>query len=535
MPDLSRADPRQTQQGRVTNNRSGILPARRNTEAPALERIADMRSARRGDVGGAEQLMAMFGSVNRAANSFAEYSAAKDERADQTNSAEAAVDAVTGEFDPELAERSRAYRSTFAKGKTEREVLSHITTLEDEVNALLDDLEKQADQDDVDELILGSLKSYLKPNGRDRDFGDPEAKVLAIERLRAAQAQLRQGAHKRIIEQVTEQSLTDATEGYRLKLRMVEPGDLPGAFEDAFGNLLPSVDRKQAKTALVQLTMDYASSISKDDPVRSLQVLDALLGSTRAGGIVTPIDLPPSSSAPQMAPAAAPGAPTGPAASSAPVRITATGAAGSVADGLHSAGLPAVVVAGFLGNIEHESRFRTNGPSGDSGTAHGLVQWRKERVANFRRIIGKDVKQASVAEQVRFIKWEMDNPRAAGMTVKQRDRILQASTPEEAARFIDQFYERSDGKSRGEREAAARRYFGGRENAIPAVAANYSPEPVSAVDQAVAGQEVAVAMPRSMSLGVEDRIRVGEFRRNLKMTIEKQENDAMNERQARKG
>lgn len=148
---------------------------------------------------------------------------------------------------------------------------------------------------------------------------------------------------------------------------------------------------------------------------------------------------------------------TGP---SAPV-IAASGAAGEVAAALRGHSLPAPVVAGFLGNIEHESRFRTSGPSGDGGTAHGLVQWRDERAVNFRRIIGKDVKQASVAEQVRFIKWEMDNPRAAGMTVSQRDAILNARTPQEAAGLIDKHYERSDGRSRAEREASAARFFVG--------------------------------------------------------------------------
>ncbi len=46
------------------------------------------------------------------------------------------------------------------------------------------------------------------------------------------------------------------------------------------------------------------------------------------------------------------------------------------------------------------------------------------------------------------------------MTVAQRDSILAAGTPEEAARLIDQYYERSDGKSREKRAASARNYAG---------------------------------------------------------------------------
>lgn len=126
---------------------------------------------------------------------------------------------------------------------------------------------------------------------------------------------------------------------------------------------------------------------------------------------------------------------------------------------LSSAGMPPAVVAGFLGNLEHESAIGTNRNSGDGGTAHGLAQWRHERVDNFERIIRKHPRDATIAEQARFVAWEMDNPGEAGMTVAQRDQILAADSPEEAARLIDRFYERSDGRSRNQRASAARRWM----------------------------------------------------------------------------
>jgi hypothetical protein len=123
------------------------------------------------------------------------------------------------------------------------------------------------------------------------------------------------------------------------------------------------------------------------------------------------------------------------------------------------ASLPAPVVAGFLGNFHAEGGY--GGAKGDGGTAHGIAQWRGERQTNFQRVIGKPVSQATTAEQAKFVLWEMENPEAAGMSVAQRDAILAAKTPGEAAGLIDQYYERSSGAHRQKRVAAAERMTGG--------------------------------------------------------------------------
>jgi hypothetical protein len=118
-------------------------------------------------------------------------------------------------------------------------------------------------------------------------------------------------------------------------------------------------------------------------------------------------------------------------------------AASSVATALASSGLPAPVVAGFMGNFHAEGGY--DGAQGDGGSASGIAQWRGERAANFQRIIGKPVTEAAPEDQAKFVAWEMQNPTAAGMTVKQRDAILAAKTPAQAAALIDQYYERSSG------------------------------------------------------------------------------------------
>lgn len=146
-----------------------------------------------------------------------------------------------------------------------------------------------------------------------------------------------------------------------------------------------------------------------------------------------------------------------------------TGKPGEVAGVLAQAGFSPNVVAGFLGNFEVEGGY--GGARGDGGSAAGIAQWRNERRDNFRRLYGKEPDQATPAEQARFVVWEMQNPGKAGMTPAQRDAILAAKSPEEAARLIDQFYERSDGKARERRAQEARKFAGGVADVAPAATA----------------------------------------------------------------
>jgi hypothetical protein len=83
-----------------------------------------------------------------------------------------------------------------------------------------------------------------------------------------------------------------------------------------------------------------------------------------------------------------------------------------------------------------------------------------DRAATFERVAGKPVTEATPEEQARFVAWEMKNPKAAGMTVAQRDAILNAKTAPQAAALIDKYYERSSGEDRQKRMAAAAAFAG---------------------------------------------------------------------------
>lgn len=140
-------------------------------------------------------------------------------------------------------------------------------------------------------------------------------------------------------------------------------------------------------------------------------------------------------------------------------KVTATGNAAKVADTLRSGGLSEAVVAGFLGNLQVESNLRHDGPAGDGGKAQGLAQHHPERLANFQEATGVAFQNSTLADQTKFILWELDHPERAGMTRKQVNEIKAAATPEEAAKLIDKYYERSDGKSIDRRVKNATKFF----------------------------------------------------------------------------
>jgi hypothetical protein len=176
-----------------------------------------------------------------------------------------------------------------------------------------------------------------------------------------------------------------------------------------------------------------------------------------------------------------------------PAPSPAPAAASAVGNVLSAGGLPSAVVSGFLGNFYAEGGY--GGASGDGGSASGIAQWRGERQQNFARVIGKPVTQAAPEDQAKFVLWEMQNPEAAGMTVAQRDAILAARSPAEAADLIDRFYERSSGEHRSKRVEAATRHAasGMNESQIRAMAS-------AAIAK---GADPAAVKARAKSMGID--------------------------------
>lgn len=96
--------------------------------------------------------------------------------------------------------------------------------------------------------------------------------------------------------------------------------------------------------------------------------------------------------------------------------------------------------AGIVGNLVQESGVRSDGPSGDKGTAFGMAQWRGERFTRLKRFAasrGRDWKDFTT--QLDFIDMELKNHETGAYS-----RLKSAKTVDEAtAAFIG--YERPQG------------------------------------------------------------------------------------------
>ncbi len=110
--------------------------------------------------------------------------------------------------------------------------------------------------------------------------------------------------------------------------------------------------------------------------------------------------------------------------------------------------------AGIVGNLILESRLQTSAFNPDPRElAQGLAQWtyvggRQQAVAAY---IGKPIREASFEEQLRAITWELSGREASA------GRALRATTDvDQAATVVDLKYERSNGKSTGQRISNAR-------------------------------------------------------------------------------
>jgi Phage tail lysozyme len=123
--------------------------------------------------------------------------------------------------------------------------------------------------------------------------------------------------------------------------------------------------------------------------------------------------------------------------------------------------------AGLIANIEAESAFRADAV-GDSGAAIGICQWHTDRQIAFRVQFGFSIRQASYAEQLQFVDFELRNGESGAGNALRR-----ATTPEEAGETVCTRYERPndpDGAVSRHRGQRARDWFGALTQALAAQA-----------------------------------------------------------------
>lgn len=466
MADLSRNQNRTPMADRPTTRRDSIISSRRLNDQVDRRGSADIRSGTRGDVGGADALLDFARRVNGAAGAVVERQNSLDTKQMQEDAAAGAVDFQSGNVDPEKVRQSLAYSSSVSMSRTRRDWTKVQEQLDDDIKAARGS-EEYLDADTpakrqaiIDEVIEARVSAFaLDPEDptKARAFGSPQAAFWAADQIEATRATIQSKINGEIEQEFIAEAISDESETLRATLRRNETVDFEASFK-AFPSYVPPAQRKAAMLAVFDDVVGEleagALELLETDPQAALEMQNRARSIRRS--LVASKQNP--DPAPVVGEAAAP-ASAGAKPEEAPkAPYVPKGPAGTITTGLRSSGMSDAVIAGFLGNFEHESALGKNKNSGDGGTAHGLAQWRFERVDNFKQVIGKHPRNATLEEQVRFVAWEMKNPAKAGMTVEQRDQILAAKTPEQAAELIDRFYERSNGKSRSARASAARRF-----------------------------------------------------------------------------
>lgn len=146
--------------------------------------------------------------------------------------------------------------------------------------------------------------------------------------------------------------------------------------------------------------------------------------------------------------------------------------------------------AGIVGNLIQESGLRPNAYNSREG-AQGIAQWRNDRVSRFESRYGTSVRNATFEQQLDYVHHEM----TAGTEQRAGTRLRAATTADQAARVVDQFYERSAGTERGIRAINADRVLqvnGGSTGAAPSPA---PPPPANPDEDTTAIRDNGVAAP----------------------------------------
>jgi len=106
--------------------------------------------------------------------------------------------------------------------------------------------------------------------------------------------------------------------------------------------------------------------------------------------------------------------------------------------------------AGIVANLQAESYERIDPAAvGDAGKGYGIAQWHGSRQRDFDRVMGKPLKGSSLEDQLKFVQWELTDPKSTER--RSGARLKAAKTAAEAAAIIDQYYERSNGIHRQKR------------------------------------------------------------------------------------
>lgn len=95
--------------------------------------------------------------------------------------------------------------------------------------------------------------------------------------------------------------------------------------------------------------------------------------------------------------------------------------------------------AGIAANLQRESGFNPHVEvNNDKEKAYGIAQWHRDRQEDFKKWSGHDIRQSTLAEQLKFVTYELRK----GKEQRAGRMLMQAGSAEEAGRVISRHYER---------------------------------------------------------------------------------------------
>ncbi|VTU36222.1 phage tail tip lysozyme [Variovorax sp. PBL-E5] len=118
-------------------------------------------------------------------------------------------------------------------------------------------------------------------------------------------------------------------------------------------------------------------------------------------------------------------------------KLRARGDARTAVDFFKSKGWSEEQALGIAANLKQESNFNA-GAVGDKGSAYGLAQWHADRQGNFAKWAGKNIRQATLEEQMGFVNYELTQ----GSEKKAGDALRNATDERQSASIVSRLYER---------------------------------------------------------------------------------------------
>lgn len=215
--DLSKVEPKGGSTPIPTFNRETTMP-RQSTDRPELE---VNQKVIRPDTSSAEQLAKLLGvAVDVASAAFQQ----DQERRDNRDAAQAAIDFSEGNQDPQKFAKSRAYWAAWQLQGAKKVAVDIGAEAAQKVSERLNDSDHPATPEDIDQTIEAVFQNHtMGPDGKPLDFGTVEAKTTLANAMTEVRANLIPQAMQAIKKQTDTRLLTTIASNGILEYRRGAP------------------------------------------------------------------------------------------------------------------------------------------------------------------------------------------------------------------------------------------------------------------------------------------------------------------------